>query len=278
MLCSMRKQKEQKLLPLALHQLENCFPPFYSSKVNFPLGAAKELKVTKSWQFTVPWRASQKAKWKWDCFHIRSLYLEDRIQTVWICSFTVHLGNPHKVQCCFFFPLKPKQYQKHFLQRTLTRQNSFLSLLGWCFQGFISQDKSYMVHLDGALVDFCIMMAVIHRACFVVISLDFMREAAENPWLVHEQVARTEKSQRLPRDVTESRFLSDQRKTHLSIPRRCTLQFKHMFFTKCSSASLIRIPNTGKNQWLDFPKSDCSLPKFISSLSSLHNGSILEKR
>lgn len=135
-----------------------------------------------------------------------------------------------------------------------------------------------MVHLVGTLVDFRIMMAVIHRACFVMISLDFTREAAEDPWLVHEQVARTGKSQRLPRDVTESRFLSDQRKTHLSIPRRCTLKFKHMFFTKLSSAPLIRISNTGKNQWLDFPKPDCSLPKFISFCSSLHNGSILEKR
>lgn len=112
------------------HQLENYFPPFCSSKVKFPLGAAKELKVTKkkkSWQFTMPWRVSQKVKWKWDCFHIRPLYLEDRIQTVWICSFTVHLGNLTK-SCFFvfyFFPLKPKQYQKHFLQRTLTRQNSF---------------------------------------------------------------------------------------------------------------------------------------------------------
>lgn len=135
-----------------------------------------------------------------------------------------------------------------------------------------------MVHLVGALVDFPITMAVIHRACFVVITLDFLREAAENPWLVHEQVARIEKSQRLPRDVTESRFLSDQRKPHLSIPRRCTLKFKKMFFTKFSSASLTRIPNTGKNQWLDFPKPDCSLPKFFSFCSSWHNGSILEKR
>ena len=47
MICSMRKQKKIKLLPFALHQLENYFPPFYSSKVNFPLGAAKDLKVTK---------------------------------------------------------------------------------------------------------------------------------------------------------------------------------------------------------------------------------------
>ena len=135
-----------------------------------------------------------------------------------------------------------------------------------------------MVHLVGTLVDFRIMMAVIHRACFVVISLDFTREAAENPRLAQEQAARTEKSQRLPRHVTESRFLSDQRKTRLSIPRICTLKFKHMFFTKFSSASLIRISSTGKNQWLDFPKPDCSLPKFISFCSSLHNGSVLEKR
>ena len=51
-----------------------------------------------------------------------------------------------------------------------------------------------MVHLVGTLVDFRIMMAVIHRACFVVISLDFTREAAENPRLAQEQAARTEKT------------------------------------------------------------------------------------
>ena len=116
------KTERTKLLPLALHQLENYFPPFYSSKVNFPLGAAKELKVTKSWQFTVLWRASQKAKWKWDCFHIRPLYLEDRIQTVWICSFTVHLGNPHKVQYCWFVVFFSPQAKT--ISKTLPAENS----------------------------------------------------------------------------------------------------------------------------------------------------------
>lgn len=103
--CDLFNEKTEKNRTSALCSTPawKLFPPFYNSKVNFPLGAAKKLKVTKSWQFTVPWRASQKAKWKWDCFHIRPLYLEGRIQTVWICSFTVHLGNPHKVQYCVFF-------------------------------------------------------------------------------------------------------------------------------------------------------------------------------
>lgn len=92
-----------KLLPCSAPAWK-LFPSLSTAQGQFSLGAAKELKVTKSWQFTVPWRASQKAKWKWDCFHIRPLYLEDRIQTVWICGFTVHLGNPHKVQWVFFSP------------------------------------------------------------------------------------------------------------------------------------------------------------------------------
>lgn len=44
------------------HQLEQCFPPLYSPKVSFPLGALKGLEVTESWQLTMLWRGSQKGK------------------------------------------------------------------------------------------------------------------------------------------------------------------------------------------------------------------------
>ena len=118
---------------LAPHQTENRSPSLYSSKVKFPMGAVKELKVAKNWQFTVPWRGSQKAKWKWNCFYIRPLSVEGRIQTVWICCFTVHSGTPTKLSNFF---VKPKQHKKYFLKRTLDR-TLFLSLLN-CFQGFIS--------------------------------------------------------------------------------------------------------------------------------------------
>lgn len=65
-----RKKETSAPVP---HQFENCSPSLYSSKVKFPLGAVRELKVTESLQFIAPWRGSQAAKWKWDCFHIRPL-------------------------------------------------------------------------------------------------------------------------------------------------------------------------------------------------------------
>lgn len=157
------------------------FPSLYRPKVKFPLGAVKELEVTKSWRFIVPWRGSQKAEWKWDCFYIRPRDLEDRVQTIWICSFTVHLGNPAKLSNLFFF-CKIKTISK-ILPTEDSRQVFFcffFVIAGLMFQSSFLYDKPWAVHSAGAGLCFCVMVAFIHGACFVVISSEFTRQEAKH--------------------------------------------------------------------------------------------------